>query len=146
MAILTGKRFVAIYAVKELDYVEPEEERDVVDGFFSFECVFMLLANLVAVYNQKHPSDGNGEFMRHLDCIFKALVEHDWKGCPVAKDFFDNAPKLVKYSREQAWQTINDFVRRNADELHAHSFVAAINSGDEVKRLCFLLYDGIVGK
>ena len=52
--------------MKELDYVEPEEERDVVDGFFSFECVFMLLANLVAVYNQKHPSDGNGEFMSEL--------------------------------------------------------------------------------
>ena len=59
--------------------------------------------------------------------------------------YFKHAPKLFTFSREQVWEIITGFLERNAEELGAQAFLAAIDGGDEVKSICFSIYDASVG-
>lgn len=131
--------------VKDLDYIEPEEENDMFERLITFEGVFILLGQTVKLYDAQHPSAENKELLKRLGDVFNALLNHDWKDCPMAKDYYKHAPKLASYSFEQAWETITGFLERNADGLGAHAFLAAINESDEVENICHCVYNASVG-
>lgn len=132
-------------SVKDLDYTEPKDDEDVFERLITFEGVFILLGQTVKMYDTQHPSAGNKELLERLGSVFNALLNHDWKACPVAKDYYRHAPKLVSYSFEQAWNTITGFLERNADGLGAHAFLAAISESDEVENVCHRIYNASVG-
>ena len=131
--------------VKDLDSTEPEENKAMLERLITFEGVFILLGQTVKMYDTQHPSAGNKELLERLGSVFNALLNHDWKACPVAKDYYRHAPKLVSYSFEQAWNTITGFLERNADGLGAHAFLAAISESDEVENVCHRIYNASVG-
>ncbi len=131
--------------VKDIDCTEPDEDEAAFDRLITFEGVFILLGQTVKFYDNQHPSDDNKALLERLGHVFTALLNHDWKGCPMAKDYFKHAPKLFTFSREQVWEIITGFLERNAEELGAQAFLAAIDGGDEVKSICFSIYDASVG-
>ena len=131
--------------VKDLDYTEPKDDEAVFERLITFEGVFILLGQTVKMYDTQHPSAGNKELLERLGSVFNALLNHDWKACPVAKDYYRHAPKLVSYSFEQAWNTITGFLERNADGLGAHAFLVAISESDEVENVCHRIYNASVG-
>ena len=131
--------------VKDLDCTEPEEDKAMLERLITFEGVFILLGQTVKMYDTQHPSAGNKELLERLGSVFNALLNHDWKACPVAKDYYRHAPKLVSYSFEQAWETITGFLERNADGLGAHAFLAAISESNEVENVCHRIYNASVG-
>ena len=139
-----GRRRV-FCGVKDLDYVEPEEETDMFERLITFEGVFILLGQTVKMYDAQHPSTENNVLLERLGDVFNALLNHDWKGCPMAKDYYRRAPKLASYSFEQAWETITGFLERNADGLGAHAFLAAISESNEVENVCHRIYNASVG-
>ena len=81
------------FKIGKWDYTEPKKDEDTLASIFTFEMVFISMAQLVNRYRQKHPSPNLDALMDALHDTWKALYHHDWEKSPLAKDFFDHAPK-----------------------------------------------------
>lgn len=116
---------LSFYKIRNFDCTED------FSSFINFEWVFISLYQLVVLYNKEHNSKELTTLAEKLKKTFFALVNHDFKDNPLAKDFYKKAPK-VNYTPEQAYSTIVDFLSRNADTLCAKDFIEAVKKRDEI--------------
>lgn len=96
----------------------------------TFEGVFILLYRLTVLYNKEHPSVE----LQKLEGILKetsyALFNLDFEHCPLAKDFYRKAPKVL-YSPDLAYSTITDFLHRNSASLGIETYARLFKNQDE---------------
>lgn len=114
---------LSFYKIRNFDCSED------LSSFMNFEGVFISLYQLVVLYNKEHHSEELTALTAKLKKTFFALVKHEFKDNPLAKDFYKKAPK-VNYSPELAYSTIADFLTRNADALGAKEFIESVRKRD----------------
>lgn len=121
---------LTFFKVGALDYTDPAEDEAMLSTLITFEEVFLSMARITNWYNHNHPSKELTDFMETLHTTWHALFHHKWKECPLAKDFYDNAPK-VNYTPDLAYATMQKFLSKNAQKLNIESFAKLIEDRDK---------------
>lgn len=117
-------KFLFFYKIRNFDCTED------LSSFMNFEGVFVSLYQLVVLYNKEQNSEELTALAAKLKKTFFALVNHEFNANPLAKDFYEKAPK-ANYSPEMAYSTIADFLTRNADALGAKDFIESVSKRDK---------------
>lgn len=109
--------------IKHIAYADAEEDKQMLEQFFTFESAFLSLARFVKEYDSIYAPETDTGFLAHLKEIWSGLFHHNWEEQPLAFDFFTHAPKEQSYSFELAYKTVLSFLQRNVQELKCQHLV-----------------------
>lgn len=131
--------------IKNIEYVDTEEEKRILESFFTFESCFLSLATFVNAYNCSYPSEKNVVLLSRLKEIWSGLFNHNWKEQPLAHDFFIHASKKMSYSFELAYSTVLGFLERNVQELDCQRLVDFLLEEERDRKLYRRAYEHMIG-
>lgn len=131
--------------IKHIDYTGDEKDKQILGQIFTFESTFLSLARFVKEYDSIYPSEKNSVFLARLKEIWNGLFHHNWKGQPLAFDFFTHAPKEQSYSFELAYKTVLDFLQRNVQELNCQYIIDCLleKTGKDLYNKAYQLIKGM---
>lgn len=95
-----------------------------------FDSVYIIMYQLTLLYSKEHPSEQLQSLAATLKEIGLAVFNHDFKNCPLAKDYYKKAPKVI-YTPDLAYSTITDFLCRNSKSLGIESYAELFKNKDE---------------
>lgn len=130
--------------IKHVNYTDGEEDKKMIESFFSFETVFLSLARFVKEYDCLYPSESNAILLARLKEIWNGLFHQNWKEQPLAYDFFTHAPKEM-YSFKLAYSTALGFLERNVDELDCQRLVDFLLEEEKGANLYKRVYNALKG-
>lgn len=131
--------------IKHINYTDLEENKLVMEQFFTFESAFLSLARFVKEYNAVYPSEKNEVLLARLKEIWSGLFHHHWKKQPLAFDFFTHAPKEQSYSYKLAYETLLKFLQRNVQGLDCQNLIDYLLEEETRKGLYKKAYELIKG-